>query len=86
MIRWWLVGIVSLAVLATIIIPRPDLYGGASFSTLITDRDGRPLQLALANDERYRLFVPLGDMAKVVPRITLLYEDRWFTTILVSIR
>ena len=78
MIRWWLSGIVSLAVLATIIIPRPDLYGGASFSTLITDRDDRPLQLTLADDDRYRLFVPLGDMAKVVPRITLLYEDRWF--------
>ena len=78
MIRWWLFGILSLAVLATIIIPRPDLYGGVSFSTLITDRNGRPLQLALADDERYRLFVPIGDMAKVIPRITLLYEDRWF--------
>ena len=58
--------------------PKPDLYGAISFSTLVLDRDGRPLKLVPAADGRYRLFTDIEDIAPVVRRATLLYEDRRF--------
>ncbi len=59
-------------------IPKPDLYEGVSFSTLVTDRHGRPLELRLADDGRYRLFAPLDGISEAAREATLLYEDRRF--------
>ena len=59
-------------------LPRPDLYGGVSFGTLVTDRHGEPLRLLPAADGRYRLFTPIGEIAPIVQRSTILYEDRRF--------
>ncbi len=65
-------------VLAWTLLPKPALYGDIPFSTLVTDREGRPLKLVPANDGRYRLFTGLGDIAPVAREATLLYEDRGF--------
>lgn len=69
-----------LAALAAIWIfcPKPDLYGDTPFSTAVYDSQGRLLRLTLAADGRYRLFVPLGDMASAAVQGTLLYEDQQF--------
>ena len=64
--------------LAWLALPRPALYEGISFSTLVTARDGRPLKLRPAADGRYRLFTPLDDIAPAMREATLLYEDRRF--------
>ena len=64
--------------LAWLLAPKPDLYAGVSFSTLIVDRHGEPLRLRTAGDGRYRLFTPLDDIAPTARRATLLYEDRRF--------
>ena len=64
--------------LAWLLAPKPDLYAGVSFSTLIVDRHGEPLRLRTASDGRYRLFTPLDDIAPTARRATLLYEDRRF--------
>ena len=58
--------------------PKPDLYAGVSFGSLVTDRHGRPLRLRPAEDGRYRLFTPLGEIAPAVADATILYEDRRF--------
>lgn len=77
--RLWLpVGVALLLAAAWAAIPKPDLYEGVGFSTLVTDRHGRPLKLRLADDGRYRLFEPLDDIAKAAREATLLYEDRRF--------
>ena len=75
---WALGGAGVAALLVWAFIPKPDLYGEASFSSLVTDRHGRPLRLRPAADGRYRLFTPLEDVAGVLRDATLLYEDRHF--------
>ena len=64
--------------LGWLLIPKPDLYAGISFSTLITDREGRPLKLTPVENGRYRLFTELEAIAPVTREATLLYEDRRF--------
>ena len=68
----------AFALLAWALVPKPELYEGISFSTLVMDRQGRPLKLLAAEDGRYRLFTPLQAIAPVVREATLLYEDRHF--------
>ncbi|HEX5787008.1 MAG TPA: penicillin-binding protein 1C, partial [Woeseiaceae bacterium] len=58
--------------------PKPSLYGDTPFSTAVEDRGHRLLRLALAGDERYRLPVPLADVAPHAVAATLLYEDRYY--------
>ncbi len=69
---------VVVVTLAVLLSPRPDLYGDVSFSTAIYDRNGELLRLQLAQDERYRLFTKLDDIAPAAVNATLLYEDRHF--------
>ncbi len=64
--------------LAVLLSQRADLYGDVSFSTAIYDRNGELLRLRLAQDERYRLFTKLEDIAPAAIDATLLYEDRYF--------
>ena len=80
--RLWFLGAgaaaAALALVAWALIPKPDLYEGVSFSSLVTDRQGQTLKLRLADDGRYRLFVALEDIAAEALDATLLYEDRRF--------
>ena len=73
-----LFGVVACASLVWIVLPKPALYGDIDFSTLVMDREGRPLKLVAAKDGRYRLFTRLDDMALAAREATLLYEDRGF--------
>jgi penicillin-binding protein 1C len=73
----WLLGLMA-ATLVYLACPRPPLYPDATFSALVTDRHDQVLRLALADDQRYRLFVPLTEIAKSAQAATLLYEDRYF--------
>lgn len=57
---------------------RPDLYGGADFSRVFTDREGRVLRVCLTRDEKYRIFTPLDAMPAELREAALLYEDRAF--------
>jgi penicillin-binding protein 1C len=68
--------IVSLIGLA--LIPKPHLLDETSFSSCYLDRDGHLLRLALADDDRYRVFVPLKDISPQFVDMTLLHEDRFF--------
>ena len=73
-----LAGVAACAALAWAMLPKPTLFGDVAFSTLVTDREGRPLKLVPAEDGRYRLFTELADVAPAARSATLLYEDRRF--------
>jgi penicillin-binding protein 1C len=57
---------------------KPLLKESLSFSTAVTAEDGELLRLALAEDERYRLWLPLEKFAPTLLEATLFLEDRWF--------
>ena len=47
-------------------------------SVAVTDADGKLLRLALASDDKYRLWTPLSEMPPDLVDAVLLKEDRWF--------
>ena len=71
-------GLLALLAAIWIFCPTPDLYGDTPFSSAAYDSHGRLLRLTLAADGRYRLFVPLDDIAPAAIQGTLLYEDQQF--------
>ena len=73
-----LAGLGTAAGVVWLLAPKPDLYEGVPFSTLVLDRRGEPLRLLAAEDGRYRLFTALEHIAPTAQRATLLYEDRRF--------
>ena len=64
--------------LALGLFPKPLLVNPGGFSQAVYARDGRLLRLTLSSDEKYRLWVPLGDIPRVLVDATLLQEDAWF--------
>ena len=81
-LRWqnWLVGAALLAALLVgcRLSPHPRLRDWLPSSTAVYDAKGRLLRLTLASDDRYRLWVPLKDIAPQLVDGVLLHEDRWF--------
>jgi penicillin-binding protein 1C len=61
-----------------VLIPKPHLLDRTSFSSCYVDRDGNLLRLQLAEDERYRVYVPLEKISPQLIEMTLLHEDRFF--------
>lgn len=58
--------------------PKPLLVNPGGFSQAVYARDGRLLRLTLSSDDKYRLWVPIGEMPRVLVDATLLQEDAWF--------
>jgi len=80
-ILWWVrVGAVSLAAISLVIIlvPKPHLLEETSFSPCYVDRNGKLLRLGLAEDDRYRVYVPLEKISPEFVEMTLRHEDRYF--------
>ncbi len=67
----------AFAVLITVV-PKPHLLDQTSFSPCYVDRNGKLLRLGLAEDDRYRVYVPLEKIAPQLVEMTLLHEDRYF--------
>lgn len=77
--RWrWLVVIGVFVSSLLIGIPKPGLYDNKPVSQAVYDRHQQLLRLTLSSDEKYRLRVALKDIAPVLQKATLLYEDRYF--------
>ncbi len=72
--------VLAVTVVALIIaaIPKPHLLDRTSFSPCYVDRHGQLLRLGLADDDRYRVFVPLDKISPEFVEMTLLHEDRYF--------
>lgn len=60
------------------IVPKRPLSAGVSLSTAVYDKDRRLLRLTLADDEQYRLWVPLSEISPLLVEAVLLHEDRHF--------
>lgn len=58
--------------------PRPPLSDAQPQSTGVYDREGRLLRLVLADDQRYRLWLPLAELPASLREAVLLHEDAWF--------
>nr|WP_277929979.1 penicillin-binding protein 1C [Lysobacter sp. M15] len=58
--------------------PRPPLSDAQPQSTAVYDANGRLLRLVLADDQRYRLWLPLQEMPQTLRDAVLLHEDAWF--------
>ena len=65
-IAWWL-------------LPRPPLLDGVPFSSVVRDREGRVLRIALAQDGKLRVFTSLEEVSPRVVQATLFHEDRYFS-------
>ena len=65
-------------VVGVAVVPKPHLLDETSFSPCYVDRNGKLLRLGLADDDRYRVFVPLERISPQLVEMTLLHEDRYF--------
>jgi len=64
--------------IAWLLLPRPPLLDGVSFSREVFDRHGQRLAVTLSADDKFRLYTPLRDISPDLIAATLDYEDRWF--------
>ena len=74
------VGLVLASAFAVLVVlvPKPHLLDQTSFSPCYVDRNGKLLRLGLAEDDRYRVYVPLEKISPQLIEMTLLHEDRYF--------
>ncbi|MCE0483691.1 MAG: penicillin-binding protein 1C [Methylacidiphilales bacterium] len=79
-IRLAKISAILLAAFALIValVPKLRLLDDTSFSPCYVDRNGRLLRLGLADDDRYRVYVPLEKISPELVEMTLLHEDRYF--------
>jgi penicillin-binding protein 1C len=56
---------------------KPPLLNNINFSQAVYSEQ-QLLFLSLANDDKYRLYVPLTDISPFLIKATLLQEDRYF--------
>ena len=79
-LRFKVFALIALALLAGalayLLLPKPDIANYQSYSTVIFDRHDRLLRISLAQDDRYRLYTPIEDIAAHLQRATILYEDQ----------
>jgi len=64
--------------LVVLLVPKPHLLDETGFSPCFVDRNGQLLRLGLAEDDRYRVYVPLEKISPQLVEMTLLHEDRYF--------
>ncbi|WP_019677346.1 penicillin-binding protein 1C [Arsukibacterium perlucidum] len=81
LLRWLVMPVVVLILILLLALglsPKPDLYAGYQQGSAYFAANGELLSLQLAADQRYRLQLPLQDIAPALQQATLLYEDRDF--------
>src|SRR5512132_2717626 len=74
----------SLAVLgmtawfAWLLLPKPLLLDGISFSQCVRDRNGKLLRVTLSADQKFRIWTPLKEISPDLVDATLRYEDKYY--------
>src|SRR5690348_9243391 len=74
--------IVIFAALITVVwllLPKPPLLDGVSFSQSVRDRNGELLRVTLTSDQKFRIWAPLREIAPELVNATLQYEDKYFS-------
>src|SRR5213080_294171 len=76
--------VISLALLgmsawfAWLLLPKPPLLDGISFSQCVRDRNGKLLRVTLSADQKFRIWTPLEDISADLIDATLRYEDKYY--------
>src|SRR6266702_3413017 len=63
---------------AWLLLPRPPLLDGISFSQCVRDRNGKLLRLTLSADQKFRIWTPLEKISPDLIDATLRYEDKYY--------
>ena len=63
---------------AWLLLPRPPLLDGISFSQCVRDRNGKLLRLTLSADQKFRIWTPLKKISPDLIKATLRYEDKYY--------
>ncbi len=66
------------AVLLIRALPLLPILEGVPFSSAVYDHTGKLLRLTTAEDERFRLYTPLGEISPHLAEASLLHEDQFF--------
>ena len=61
-----------------LLLPKPPLLDGVSFSQCVRDRDGKLLRVTLTSDQKFRVWTSLRDISPELIDATLRYEDKYF--------
>src|SRR5437773_3198761 len=61
-----------------LLLPKPPLLDGISFSQCVRDRNGKLLRLTLGADQKFRIWTPLGKVSPNAIDATLRYEDKYY--------
>jgi penicillin-binding protein 1C len=64
---------------AWLLLPKPPLLDGISFSQVIRDRNGKLLRVTLSSDQKFRIWTPLKEISPDLIDATLRYEDKYYT-------
>src|SRR4029077_7863477 len=63
---------------AWLLLPKPQLLDGISFSQCVRDRNGKLLRVTLSADQKFRIWTPLEKISPVLIDATLRYEDKYY--------
>jgi penicillin-binding protein 1C len=61
-----------------LLLPKPPLLDGISFSQCVRDRNGKLLRVTLSADQKFRIWTPLQAISPDLINATLRYEDKYF--------
>src|SRR5215470_10167900 len=63
---------------AWLLLPKPPLLDGISFSQCVRDRNGKLLRVTLSADQKFRIWTPLKEISPDLIDATLRYEDKYY--------
>jgi penicillin-binding protein 1C len=66
------------ACVAWLLLPKPPLLEGISFSQCVRDRNGKLLRVTLSADQKFRIWTPLREISPDLISATLRYEDKYY--------
>src|SRR6476620_4110320 len=61
-----------------VLLPKPPLLDGVSFSQSVRDRNGKFLRVTLSADQKFRIWTPLEEISPDLIDATLRYEDKYY--------
>src|SRR6266496_3908971 len=63
---------------AWLLLPKPPLLEGISFSQCVRDRNGKLLRVTLSADQKFRIWTPLHEISPALIDATLRFEDKYY--------
>src|SRR5690348_15110390 len=61
-----------------LLLPKPPLLDGISFSQCVRDRNGKLLHVTLTTDQKFRVRTSLSDISPALIDATLRFEDKYY--------